>query len=170
MPSKVELTNQIQAHKPGLLLDMGCGTAAIWPQWAKHDCWGIDNSLHMLKRSFSREINERLIHADAQKLPFDEAQFDIVVLSHVLSTVSNIPAVMLEVHRVLKSDGICFIQNHDSRGWKYFDYLIQPAARCLGVKVPFQILTYIDDTLWQVENERKIGRFSYFKLITLRKR
>ncbi len=170
MPSKTELTTQIQAQKPGRLLDIGCGTAAIWPQWAQHDRWGIDNSPHMLQRSLSEEIKERLIHADAQKLPFDEAEFDIVVLSHVLSTVTDIPAVMSEVHRVLKPDGICYIQNHDSRGWKYFDRLIQPVARCLGVRVPFYLLSHLDETKWQIENERKIGRFYYFKLITLRKR
>lgn len=170
MPSKAELTTQIQAQKPGRLLDIGCGTAAIWPQWAQHDRWGIDNSPHMLQRSLSGEIKERLIHADAQKLPFDEAQFDIAVLSHVLSTVTDVSAVMSEVHRVLKSNGICYIQNHDSRGWKYFDRLLQPAARGLGVKVPFYLISHIDETMWQIENERKIGRFSYFKLITLRKR
>jgi len=170
MPSKAELTTQIQAQKPGRLLDIGCGTAAIWPQWVQHNCWGIDNSPHMLKRSLSGEIKERLIHAEAQKLPFEAAEFDIAVLSHVLSTVTDVSAVMSEVHRVLKPDGICYIQNHDSSGWTYFDRLIQPLAHFLGVRVPFQILTYVDETLWQIENNRKIGRFSYFKLITLRKR
>ena len=170
MPSKAELTTQIQAKKPGRLLDIGCGTAAIWPQWVQHDCWGIDNSPQMLQRSLSGEIKERLVHADAEKLPFEAAQFDIAILSHVLSTVTDVSEVMSEVHRILKPNGICFIQNHDSRGWKYFDRLLQPAARCLGVKVPFYIMIHLDDTFWQVENERKIGRFSYFKLITLRKR
>jgi ubiquinone/menaquinone biosynthesis C-methylase UbiE len=170
MPSKTELTTQIQALKTGRLLDIGCGTAAIWPQWAQHDRWGIDNSSHMLQCSLSGEIKERLLHADAHKLPFDEAQFDIAVLSHVLSTVTDVSAVMSEVHRVLKPDGICLIQNHDSKGWKYFDRLIQPVAYCLGVRVPFHILSHIDESLWQIEKERKIGRFSYFKVITLRKR
>jgi hypothetical protein len=71
---------------------------------------------------------------------------------------------------VLNPNGICFIQNHDSSGWNYLDRLIQPAARYLGVKLPFKIFTYIDESKWLVENERKIGRFSYFNLITLRKR
>ena len=170
MPSKAELTDLIQAQKPGRLLDIGCGTAAAWPQWNQHACWGIDNSPHMLTRSLSGEAKERLILADAQKLPFEESQFDIAVLSHVLSTLEDPSTVIIEVHRVLKPNGICFIQNHDSSGWNYLDRLIQPAARCLGVKLPFHILSFVDATLWQVENERKIGRFSYFNLITLRKR
>lgn len=170
MPSKVDLTTQILAQKPGRLLDIGCGTAAIWPKWDKHECWGIDNSIHMLQRSVSGEFKERLIQADAHKLPFEAAEFDIVVLSHVLSTVADVYKVMSEVNRVLKPNGICLIQNHDSRGWTYFDRLIRPAAQCLGVRVPFFILTYTDETIWQVEKESKIGRFYYFKLITLRKR
>ena len=170
MPSKAELTDLIQGQKPGRLLDIGCGSASIWPIWGRHECWGIDNSPHMLPNSLSGEANDRLILADAQKLPFDEPQFEIAVLSHVLSTLKDPHLAMMEVHRVLKPNGICYIQNHDSSGWNYFDRLIHPVARCLGVKVPFQILTYIDETLWLVENQRKIGRFSYFKLITLRKR
>lgn len=170
MPSKAELTTQIQRNSPGKLLDIGCGIAANWFEWSKHNCWGVDSSKEMIDQGLNKHDGERCILADARNLPFESNKFDIIVIAHMLSTSDGIQSVLSEAHRVLKKEGFCYIQNHDSQGWRVFDTIIRPFAAILGVKVPFYINEYIDASLWTVEKELTLGRFSYFKLITLRKR
>ncbi len=168
MPSKSHLNAKLHLQEPGKLLDIGCGNAHSWSHWSKHECWGVDASAKMLQTA-PREFQERLKHADARNLPFRDAEFDIVVLAHVLSTTPDPEHIMSEAHRVLKPGGLLILQNHDSQNWHLLDRLIQPFARMLGVQLPFFITSHIDNASWILLDTQKLGRFSYFKLITLRK-
>lgn len=170
MPSKSVLTAQLEGKDSGKLLDIGCGMALIWSQWSKHECWGVDSSKQMIQHGSSKLTQGRCLLADARNVPFQTEEFDIVVIAHMLSTIKEVSPVLLEAHRVLKKGGVCYIQNHDSTKWHFFDVLIRPFAVLFGVKVPFYLHHYIDSSYWTVEMEHKLGRFSYFKLITLHKR
>jgi SAM-dependent methyltransferase len=48
-------------------------------------------------------------HADALRLPFDEGQFDVVIVSEVLEHIPEDRAAMAEIHRVVKPGGLAAI-------------------------------------------------------------
>jgi SAM-dependent methyltransferase len=48
--------------------------------------------------------------ADITALPFDHQSFDVIVCSHVLEHVPDDGAAMRELHRVLRSPGVAFVQ------------------------------------------------------------
>jgi len=73
------------------ILDVGCGSSKI------PGSVGIDHlSLP----------NVDIIHnLDELPWPFKDEQFDRIVFSHSISHLSNLPAVMIECHRILKNNG-----------------------------------------------------------------
>jgi SAM-dependent methyltransferase len=48
-------------------------------------------------------------HVDIQKLPFDDARFDLIVCSHILEHVHDDRAAMRELHRVCSGTGTVLI-------------------------------------------------------------
>jgi ubiquinone/menaquinone biosynthesis C-methylase UbiE len=76
---------------------------------------GIDLSPTMVKRAKRR--NARAVRAgrvtlqqgDAAQLPFEDQQFDKVVTIHTIYFWSNPEAILIEILRVLKPGGMCFI-------------------------------------------------------------
>ena len=82
--------------RPGqTLLDVGIGTGFSLSHYPAHlHVTGVDLSLPMLQRA-RRKIAKlrpgvsagmtRLVHADAQQLPFPDGTFDLLFLSHVVS-------------------------------------------------------------------------------------
>lgn len=56
-----------------------------------------------------REPELRFVRLVGDKLPFEDAQFDVVVLNQVLTYVPNQVATLREVARVLKPDGCCYV-------------------------------------------------------------
>lgn len=170
MPSKKHLHKHVKQAPAGKLLDVGCGNGKDLVAFYKHDVWGIDDAKGMVSRPFSREVSSRLIHANAVQLPFPNASFDYVTLSHVLSTTEQPERILSEIKRVLKPNGLLWIQNHDSANWRIIDLLMSPFAGIIGVRLPFYLNAQIPLSDWEIIHQQKLGRFSYFNLITLRRR
>lgn len=98
------------------ILDMGCGEgrAVRALRDAGFDAWGCDiafdncGALHdpagtrdLLERGFLRPIS-----LQPYRLPFDDAEFDVVLSTEVLEHVMNYPEFIAENRRVQKPDGI----------------------------------------------------------------
>jgi SAM-dependent methyltransferase len=65
----------------------------------------------------SGRANTEVIHAGAERLPFDDAGFDTVVSTLVLCTVPDAHAAVAELKRVLKPDGrLLFIEHVRAEG------------------------------------------------------
>lgn len=93
----------------------------------------IDNFLaDHTRRVVSIDIDERAIEhaqqkfkkdnlefqvADALNLPFDDASFDIVICSHVYEHVPDPVKMFDEIHRVLRTDGICYFSTGNRLMW-----------------------------------------------------
>jgi len=172
MPPKKTLQEEVLKEKAGRLLDVGCGDGRDLLLFSKHDCWGIDTSFNMLKTALKDVKQDRLIHVDSNKWPFSDSSFDYITVSHVLSvlTEQDLKVVLNEIARVLKPGGLLWIQNHDSPGWRVFDTCLMPFSKLLHVQLPFYLERTVSELEWEWVKSQKIGRFSYFKLITLRKR
>ena len=87
------------------LLDVGCGPGVFLEFFhnAGFDVTGFDNSPVMLEASRERLGNRAELHlGDGRALPYDDDEFDYVVLLNVLEFVSQPQAVLAEATRVAK--------------------------------------------------------------------
>ncbi len=107
------LKNEIPRNST--FLDVGCGSGYAM-QKATEDldcvCKGIDPEpgAHGVGRFLKNMVkNETIIQGFAEKIPFENNEFDVVFSSHVLEHVENEEKSLKEMKRVLKEDGIFII-------------------------------------------------------------
>ncbi len=105
----------IAGERDGCLLDIGCGTG--WFDFRLRDKFaftgeiaGIDVSPHNVKlmiREIRRRGENRILSfaSNAEKIPFADGTFDIVVMTEVLEHVADPASVVKEVSRLLKPGG-----------------------------------------------------------------
>jgi SAM-dependent methyltransferase len=101
------------------LLDVGCGTgwlAEHFPNWS-----GIDGSPDAVELGRAKGRAIQLGDVD-QPLPFDDEQFDGVVLKDLLEHVADPVAVVREARRVLVPGGTVFASSPDAQRWVWNDY------------------------------------------------
>lgn len=102
------LVNEIQKSQSGKILDIGCGNGNLFtflPD-GKYELFGIDFSENMIseaKKNCKTKVS--FIVADAEKLPFDDNTFDIVVCNASFHHYIHPNIVLEEMNRVLKIGG-----------------------------------------------------------------
>jgi SAM-dependent methyltransferase len=105
-----------QINLPGNrgILELGCGTAALWNQNRERipASWDLilsDRSeaiVQTARRQLAGLENRFLFAlADAQAIPFENARFDAVIANHILYYVADKPRAFAEIRRVLKPGG-----------------------------------------------------------------
>jgi ubiquinone/menaquinone biosynthesis C-methylase UbiE len=89
------------------LLDLCCGQGNVSAALLDRGCEvvGIDFSPAMLAFARERAPKGTFIEADAQNIPFGDAQFDVVVSNFGICHVPDQPRALAEVRRVLRSGG-----------------------------------------------------------------
>jgi ubiquinone/menaquinone biosynthesis C-methylase UbiE len=106
----------VAGRELGRVLDLGCGTGALSPrlqEWgARLDTYvGTDFSEEMLRRASERLAaapaapRQRLVAADAQALPFHDAEYDTVVSASTLHYWRDPAAGLAEARRVVAPGG-----------------------------------------------------------------
>jgi SAM-dependent methyltransferase len=121
------------------VLDLGCGTGIVARQLrdrlgAGARLTGADASPEMIAhaRTLAPDIDWR--EANAMKLPFADASFELVVSQQMLQFVSDPAAALREIRRVLTSGGRLVAATwRPRRELPLFDVLGQIAERHLGV-------------------------------------
>ncbi len=88
-------------------LEVGCGEGRVARDMASrgHVVTAIDASPTLIASASAADTGSTYRVATAEKLPFDDSSFDIVVAYNSLMDVEDMPAVVLEAARVLTSDG-----------------------------------------------------------------
>ena len=105
MPTTLRLLGNAKDKK---ILDMGCGTglyARILQQKGAKVC-GLDISDEMLGIAKKEVPNVTFVRGTAEKLPYKDNQFDIVLAALMMEYLSSWDKVLKEVRRVLKPKGI----------------------------------------------------------------
>jgi SAM-dependent methyltransferase len=102
---------------PVRVLDVGCGTGALSvaaaERWPAVTVDGIDSSdgmlaiarAHLVERPAAVRERVRYGQAWADRLPFDDGSFDVVVSAFVLQLVPSAPRALREMRRVLRPGG-----------------------------------------------------------------
>jgi len=111
----VDLTTPPADGRVASVLDLGCsigqGAIKLKLRFPDAEIWGLDVALPMVRyahaRSAQQQVAVNFIQALAEDMPFADGQFDIVfayILFHELP-IDIIPAVLAQVHRVLRPGG-----------------------------------------------------------------
>lgn len=115
-------------EQPMRILDAGCGEGRNLVYFIRNgfDAWGIDQDasairmLRLLGKKLHPEFDpEKFLEGNVADLPFPPASFDAVVCSAVLHFAENMDmfmAMVKELLRVLRSDGLLFIRTATDYG------------------------------------------------------
>lgn len=116
-PTSIRLREALKAIAPlkngDLVLEVGCGAGqfirAIKTQRPELICHGTDIS--QIAIEIARQNSDAVQYSvqDNDRLPYSEGLFSAVVIFDVLEHVSNPAAFLIEVNRVLKTDGILYL-------------------------------------------------------------
>lgn len=112
------------------VLDVGCNRGSV--EWLFHEMApgeaavthveGVDVSTQAIARARALELPNCSFQAyDGDRLPFDDARFDLVVMIEVLEHVMDKNALLREIHRVLRPGGRL--------------YLTTPNPECLALRI-----------------------------------
>ena len=102
----------------GRVLEIGGGTGANLPLYGDAvEELVVTEPEEPMARRLERKLDScarpvRLVRASAEKLPFEDASFDVVVSTLVLCTVDDPAQSLAEIHRVLKPDGELLFLEH----------------------------------------------------------
>ncbi len=138
------IVEQVDLAQGQIALDVGIGTGGsleFWPSDRGHVV-GVDLSGGMLKQALKKVVetdrdNCDLARANALKLPFADEAFDHVFVSHVISVVSDPPAVLRECLRVAKPGAKVVMVNHfqsENKVVGAIEKLVCPICTKLGWK------------------------------------
>lgn len=100
------------------LLDIGCGDGSDLANFEKMGAvpFGIEPSEEFVKIAKEKSPKAEIIVGVGEVLPFADNDFDVVVSKYALQTSSDVPKILSEVARVLKSGGyLIFLSKHPIR-------------------------------------------------------
>lgn len=122
-------------------LDLGCGVGDVSLLLASRGfrVQAVDASAENVRRARSNlrshSASADVTQADAERLPFGDATFDLVVLADVIEHVSSVGQAMREVRRVLRPGGrlVCVTPVRATlAGWRLADRMARAIVRPNG--------------------------------------
>ncbi|MBN1377219.1 class I SAM-dependent methyltransferase [Candidatus Woesearchaeota archaeon] len=97
---KIILEN-LKIEKTDKLLDIGCGMGFLF-DFAECDFIGIDPSKKLIEKSRHKD---KILLGNAEKLPFKDNEFDVIVSITAIHNFDNIEQSLKEMKRVLRDKG-----------------------------------------------------------------
>lgn len=122
-PARRELERAAQTLGAATILDVGCGTGAQAESLVRAGMrvTGVDRSPAMLAKARARGLNSAVfLQADARRLDFPDASFDLAVSTFVLHEMpkGTREAVLLEARRTAAAVALVdYIAPRGPRGW-----------------------------------------------------
>ena len=97
----------VPKNKNQSILDLGCGTGSLTSQLSNFAdaIIGVDSSASMIAKAKEQYADVQFMVCDALALPFEQ-QFDIVFSNAVFHWIADHDALLKQVHKVLKPNGL----------------------------------------------------------------
>ena len=137
------------ARAPKKALDVGCGEGRFCRMLKQHsiDVTGVDPTPGLIEAARARDADGAYLEATAERLPFDDDAFDLVVSYLSLIDIPDIEAAIPEMARVLAPSGALLIANLNSFNTACFDTgWIKDSA---GRRIYFPIDNYLEErSMW----------------------
>ncbi len=100
------------------ILDLACGDGYDLALFSDKgaDIYGLDASEELIKIAKQKVKNCDFVVGYMENIPYPDNYFDVVLSKYALQTSDNVPRILEEITRVLKSGGIfCYLSVHPFR-------------------------------------------------------
>ncbi len=112
---------------PRTVLDIGCSNGIFLDLFKDSETWGVEPSK---AGDRAQVMGHRVIKEYFEKARLPQNYFDLVIMNHTLEHVKDSEIVLAKIYRLLKKDGILFIDVPNARGL---------GARILKDKWPYKL-------------------------------
>lgn len=101
------------ARSPANALDIGCGEGRFCRLLKRHgvESTGVDPTRALISAARTRDASGAYVQAQAERLPFRDETYDLVVSYLSFIDIPDVEAAIAEIARVLKSGGTLLIAN-----------------------------------------------------------
>ncbi len=173
-PGRTAAVKLLALERSDSVLEVGIGTGLNLPLYpATCQLTGIDLSQEMLDKAVERVQtlampNVTLKVMDATSLDFGDNEFDKVVATYTISAVPEPVAVLKEMRRVVKPDGIIVILNHfrsERRLTGWVEDLLAPVCTRLGWKSNLPLAPLLEQVGLVPESITQINMFDGWRLV-----
>lgn len=154
-------------HSQRRILDLACGTGDLAIEMSRHahpgcQIIGADFARPMLQRARQKDASVPWIEADGLRLPFHDAQFDLVTIAFGIRNMESLEDALAEIHRVLKPGGTAAIlefsqpENPFIRAiyYPYFLYALPWIGALLSQKSAY---LYLPSSVLHFPNRRELA-------------
>jgi phosphatidylethanolamine/phosphatidyl-N-methylethanolamine N-methyltransferase len=174
-PGRSAAVRQLELAPGDSVLEVGIGTGLNLPLYPPQcRLTGIDLSQEMLDKAIERcqELampNATLKVMDATSLDFGDDVFDKAVATYTISAVPDPVAVLREMRRVVKPDGVIVILNHfrsERRGTGWLEDMVAPVCTRLGWKSNLALTPLLTEVGLEAESIAKVNLFNGWRLVS----
>lgn len=170
---------QLRLRPGDRVLDMGVGTGASLGFYPRNiSIVGLDLSAGMLAQAAMKCREQGLTHcqlirADALNPPFEPASFDHVVITHVISCVSDPNRLLNVAAQLVKPGGRVVLLNHFQSSQPvvaWFERVLNPVFVRLGWRSDLRLDELLRGSDLKVEYHFQIDRLDLFQIVVLNSR
>lgn len=138
-PIRIAVMNELLKYKGKIILDLCCGTGNQFKLLSKHgfrNLYCLDISDSMLEIAKRSDSSIKIYNEDATKTSFDDAWFDVVIISFAIHEKdrNTQQALINEAYRIMKKDGFMLVVDYvfDNKTTKFSRILISIIERIAG--------------------------------------
>ena len=138
-PIRIAVMNELLEYKEKRILDLCCGTGNQLKLLSKHgfrNLYCLDISDSMLEIAKRSDSSIKIYNEDATKTNFDNASFDVVIISFAIHEKdrNTQQALINEAYRIIKKDGLMLVADYvfDNKTTKFSRILISIIERIAG--------------------------------------
>ena len=171
---RIKVMNELLKYKEKVILDLCCGTGNQLNLLSKHgfrNLYCLDISDSMLEIAKRSDSSIKIYNEDATKTSFDNASFDVVIISFAIHEKdrNTQQALINEAYRIIKKDGFMLVVDYvfDNKTTKFGRIVISMIERIAGREHYINFKSYIqnDGLLSLIEKDKfkliKYNRMSF---------